>query len=93
MKPDSNDVLSTRIGALVESLNRIELALERMEGKFITKEEVALILQAHEAKSNARHQQIESEVSIIKKIGWTIIGSVGLYALNSFLHLFNFVIK
>ncbi len=93
MPPKSNDALSARIDSLVETMQRVENILERMEWKFISKEEVTYILQAHEAKSNARHQQLELEVWLIKKVMWTILGTVWAYALNSFLGLFNLIIK
>lgn len=100
----SNDVLATQIDTLFKlqednkktflgALNEIKQILQEMRWEFVSREQLKSTLELHEEKSKARHDRLEQDIVILKRIIYTL-GTGVLVALGkSFAGLFSLIIK
>lgn len=64
-----------------------------MRTGFITSEQMKATLDLHEEKSKARHDRLESDIIILKRIIYTLGAGVITALGKSFAGLFAFIIK
>ena len=104
MPPKSNDVLEEQIKTLfrmqednkktfLDALWEIKQILQEMRSEFVSREQLKSSLDLHEEKSKARHDKLESDIVILKRIIYTLGAGVLTALGKSFAGLFSLIIK
>lgn len=104
MPEKSNDVLEEQIKMLYKmseeskkdflgALTEIKNILNEMRSEFVTREQLKATLELHEEKSKARHDKLESDIVILKRIIYTLGAGVLTALGKSFAGLFSLIIK
>lgn len=79
----SNDVLATQIDTLfkmqeenkktfLDALREIKDILQEMRSEFVSREQLKSTLDLHEEKSKSRHDKLEADIVILKRIIYTL---------------------
>lgn len=89
----SNAVLAEQIKMLFEISKEIKEMLHEMKWKTVSKEEMEKALQIHEIQSKARHDKLEADITILKRIIYTLVAGVVTALGKSFAWLFSLIIK
>lgn len=104
MTEKSNDVLAEQIKMLFKmnedsqksflwALDEIKKILNEMRSEYISREQLKQALELHEEKSKSRHEKMESDIVILKRIiYWVVLAIVSAFW-KSFLALFSLIIK
>lgn len=72
MLPKNNDVLEEQIKMLFEITKDIKQMLTEMRGESVSKDQLKSALDLHEAQSKARHDRLEADIVILKRIIYTL---------------------
>jgi ferritin-like metal-binding protein YciE len=89
----SNDAVVEQVKILFEMIKEIKQILTDMRNESVSKEQLKSALELHDAKSEARHQKLEDDIIILKRIIYGVIVAVFSAFGKSFLALFTFIIK
>ena len=93
MPPKNNDVLEEQIKMLFEITKDIKQMLTEMRGESVSKDQLKSALDLHEAQSKARHDRLEADIVILKRIIYTLGAGVIAALGKSFAWLFSLIIK
>lgn len=104
MPAKSNDVLEEQIKQIFKILEsnkedymgifwRIEKMLLEIKNDSVTNEQLDYALKLHEAHSVARHEKIETDMVMLKRIVWWAVFGVLAALWKSFVGLFDLIIK
>lgn len=93
MLPKNNDVLEEQIKMLFEITKDIKQMLTEMRGESVSKDQLKSALDLHEAQSKARHDRLEADIVILKRIIYTLGAGVIAALGKSFAWLFSLIIK
>lgn len=93
MPSKNNDVLEEQIMMLFEITKDIKQMLTEMRGESVSKDQLKSALDLHEAQSKARHDRLEADIVILKRIIYTLGAGVVTALGKSFAGLFAFIIK
>lgn len=93
MPPKSNDALEEQIKMLFEITKEIKQMLTDMRWESVSKDQLESALKLHEAQSKARHDKLEADIVILKRIIYTLGAGVLTALGKSFAGLFAFIIK
>ena len=72
MPSKNNDVLEEQIMMLFEITKDIKQMLTEMRGESVSKDQLKSALDLHEAQSKARHDRLEADIVILKRIIYTL---------------------
>ena len=89
----SNAVLEEQIKMLFQMMAEIKDILTSMKDNTVSKDQLKSALDLHEALSKARHDRLESDIVILKRIIYTLGTGVIVALGKSFASLFSFIIK
>ena len=89
----SNAVLAEQIKMLFEISKEIKQMLTEMRGESVSKDQLKSALDLHEAQSKARHDRLEADIVILKRIIYTLGAGVIAALGKSFAWLFSLIIK
>lgn len=93
MPPKSNEALVEQVKILFEMVKEVKQILTEMRNESVSKDQLKSALELHDAKSEARHQKLEDDIIILKRIIYGVIIAVFSAFWKSFLALFSFIIK
>lgn len=77
----------------LDILNDIKKILQEMRSEFVSKEQLRGALELHEEKSKSRHERLENDIIILKRIIYTLGAGVLTALGKSFAGLFSLIIK